>query len=110
MECECLDHVEADDRRTPRRGRHDGELAEVLPLAEHPEQRRVSQRSRDAHRDMTLRDQVERVTGIALVEHDLAPDETSASGHRQHLAPLRFGQRAQQAPLHLGSLAASDRA
>jgi hypothetical protein len=58
---------------------------------------------------MSLRDQMERVTGIALVEHDLAADEAPASSGRQDLAPLRFGQRAEQTPLHLPSLAASTR-
>ena len=58
------------------------------PSAQHPEQRRSPSGVAMPHRDVSFRDQVERVTGIALVEHDLAANEASTSGGRQHLARL----------------------
>jgi len=40
---------------------------------------------------MTLEEQVERVPGVALVEHHLTAPEPAPTGDAQHLASILFG-------------------
>ena len=67
--------VERVDARCAGARRQEGELAEVLSRAEHPDHRRVTVGGDDTDGGVTVVDQVQAGRRGALVQHGLAPPE-----------------------------------
>lgn len=82
--------VVRNNRAGPRAWSKHGEFPEMFSRAHHSDRRDVAERRRDANREMTFDNQVDRVTRVAIVEDDLVALETPPPRLLQHNATLLF--------------------
>ena len=76
------------------------QLPEGLARAEDRQEGGVAQSRSQARGEPAARDEVERVGGIALVEHDLPARKGAPPGDRQHRLHFRFRHVREQVPAH----------
>ncbi len=79
---------------------HERQFPEGLARADDREECGVAQPRSQARGEPAARDEVERVGGIALVEHDLPARERPPAGDRQHRFELLRRDVREQVPVH----------
>src|SRR5207245_4222031 len=95
-----LGGLEGGDGRRPRGVGDERQLPEGFAEAPDGECGGLPERRRDADREATLGDQVERVRGVAFVEHDLAAAERAATRHREHPTDFLGREITEEFPVH----------
>src|SRR5439155_15183291 len=80
----------------------ESELAERFARAPDGECGGLPEGRRDADREATLGDQVERICAVAFVEHDLAPAERAATRHGKHPTDFLGRKITEEFPVHQG--------
>ena len=93
--------LERDDGRGPVPvGRDERQLAERLARPHDGERRGVPELRREADGEPPLRDQVQRVSRIAAVEHDLVAVERPPAGNRQKPPDVFLVEAGEELPVH----------
>ena len=108
VEAQRLGRVQRDDASGARGRREHRELAEVIPRPEDAKRRGLAESGRDAHREVTLHDEVERVARVAVVEHDLVALEPSPSRACSELGASVLVESVEQMPSRHGSSMSGD--
>jgi hypothetical protein len=80
--------------------RHEDQFPEVIARPEDHEGGDLAERGGPADRGMSLGDEVQRVSPVALVEDGLAPPKAPAMSLANHPPLLLRGERGQQLPVH----------
>ena len=100
MQAQGLTTIEGDGTATARARRQQRQLTEEIAGAEHPNHCLVTQGCGDPNPEMAGRNHMERVCGIAVVEHNFVAPEPATPGGRQYFSLLIVVEHVQQPRQH----------